>query len=116
MFRVLKLPSLQMASSIIMFEDIFVVDKLDPDGKKFDKGTHFLLTSITIKLLVHVCLVWFCLNIERMSVYFFYFNHLEKLKIVVTVKKDLNFFVSPICKFGSVLILRGFLIRNLYND
>ncbi|XP_017980757.1 PREDICTED: DNA-directed RNA polymerases II, IV and V subunit 8B isoform X3 [Theobroma cacao] len=24
-------------SSIIFFEDIFVVDKLDPDGKKFDK-------------------------------------------------------------------------------
>ncbi|KAG8492862.1 hypothetical protein CXB51_010177 [Gossypium anomalum] len=24
-------------SSIILFEDIFVVDKLDPDGKKFDK-------------------------------------------------------------------------------
>ncbi|XP_044473897.1 DNA-directed RNA polymerases II, IV and V subunit 8B-like [Mangifera indica] len=24
-------------SSIILFEDIFVVDKIDPDGKKFDK-------------------------------------------------------------------------------
>ncbi|XP_044499817.1 DNA-directed RNA polymerases II, IV and V subunit 8B-like [Mangifera indica] len=24
-------------SSVILFEDIFVVDKIDPDGKKFDK-------------------------------------------------------------------------------
>jgi hypothetical protein len=28
------------SSNIIMFEDIFVVDKLDPDGKKFDKGIY----------------------------------------------------------------------------
>ncbi|KAK6279490.1 hypothetical protein POUND7_019757 [Theobroma cacao] len=28
-------------SNIVLFEDIFVVDKLDPDGKKFDKGTSF---------------------------------------------------------------------------
>ena len=28
-------------SNIVLFEDIFVVDKLDPDGKKFDKGTIF---------------------------------------------------------------------------
>ena len=31
-------------SSIILFEDIFVVDKLDPDGKKFDKGEIFNLS------------------------------------------------------------------------
>lgn len=99
-----------------MFEDIFVVDKLDFDGKKFDKGIYFFLILIIIKLLVYVCLVWFCFNIERMFVYFFYFNYLEKLKIVVIVKKDFNFFVFFICKFGFVLILRGFFIRNLYND
>lgn len=25
-------------SNIVLFEDIFVVEKIDPDGKKFDKG------------------------------------------------------------------------------
>lgn len=25
-------------SNIVLFEDIFVVEKMDPDGKKFDKG------------------------------------------------------------------------------
>ncbi|WRX29728.1 DNA-directed RNA polymerases I [Theobroma cacao] len=34
---VLTRKNLQNMSSIIFFEDIFVVDKLDPDGKKFDK-------------------------------------------------------------------------------
>ncbi|KAG5399652.1 hypothetical protein IGI04_014259, partial [Brassica rapa subsp. trilocularis] len=38
-------PSEQMASNIILFEDIFVVLKLDPDGKKFDKGSYFFLKS-----------------------------------------------------------------------
>ncbi|KAK6255449.1 DNA-directed RNA polymerases I [Theobroma cacao] len=28
----------QSMSNIVLFEDIFVVDKLDPDGKKFDKA------------------------------------------------------------------------------
>ena len=37
-------------SSIILFEDIFVVDKLDPDGKKFDKGKIFNLSFAFILL------------------------------------------------------------------
>ncbi|EOA38655.1 hypothetical protein CARUB_v10010575mg [Capsella rubella] len=43
-----------MASNIIMFEDIFVVNKLDPDGKKFDKVTRVEATSHNLEMFMHL--------------------------------------------------------------
>ncbi|CAE5960193.1 unnamed protein product [Arabidopsis arenosa] len=43
-----------MASNIILFEDIFVVDKLDPDGKKFDKVTRVQATSHNLEMFMHL--------------------------------------------------------------
>ncbi|MFQ6640875.1 hypothetical protein Gotur_014325 [Gossypium turneri] len=41
-------------SSIILFEDIFVVDKLDPDGKKFDKVTRIEARSQNCDMYMHL--------------------------------------------------------------
>ncbi|KAL9309657.1 putative RNA polymerase, Rpb8, nucleic acid-binding protein [Arabidopsis thaliana] len=45
---------LLMASNIILFEDIFVVDQLDPDGKKFDKVTRVQATSHNLEMFMHL--------------------------------------------------------------
>ncbi|KAL3574316.1 hypothetical protein D5086_024929 [Populus alba] len=42
------------SSNIIMFEDIFVVDKLDPDGKKFDKVTRIEAHSQNCDMFMHL--------------------------------------------------------------
>lgn len=34
---------LQVRMVEFLFEDIFRIDRLNPDGKKFDKGTYFLM-------------------------------------------------------------------------
>ncbi|KAB2032215.1 hypothetical protein ES319_D05G357000v1 [Gossypium barbadense] len=41
-------------SSIILFEDIFLVDKLDPDGKKFDKVTRIEARSQNCDMYMHL--------------------------------------------------------------
>ncbi|CAH2033508.1 unnamed protein product [Thlaspi arvense] len=43
-----------MANNIILFEDIFVVDKLDPDGKKFDKVTRVEARSHNLEMFMHL--------------------------------------------------------------
>ncbi|XP_010526383.1 PREDICTED: DNA-directed RNA polymerases II, IV and V subunit 8B [Tarenaya hassleriana] len=43
-----------MANNIILFEDIFVVDKLDPDGKKFDKVTRIEARSHNLEMFMHL--------------------------------------------------------------
>ncbi|GKV36227.1 hypothetical protein SLE2022_094730 [Rubroshorea leprosula] len=41
-------------SNIVLFEDIFVVDKLDPDGKKFDKVTRIEARSQNCEMFMHL--------------------------------------------------------------
>ncbi|XP_038710662.1 DNA-directed RNA polymerases II, IV and V subunit 8B [Tripterygium wilfordii] len=41
-------------SSAVIFEDIFVVDKLDPDGKKFDKVTRIESRSQNLDMFMHL--------------------------------------------------------------
>ncbi|XP_021907066.1 DNA-directed RNA polymerases II, IV and V subunit 8B-like [Carica papaya] len=43
-----------MSSNIVLFEDIFVVDKLDPDGKKFDKVTRIEARSQNCDMFMHL--------------------------------------------------------------
>ncbi|KAJ8898973.1 hypothetical protein K2173_008475 [Erythroxylum novogranatense] len=41
-------------STNIMFDDIFVVDKLDPDGKKFDKVSRIEARSQNCEMFMHL--------------------------------------------------------------
>ncbi|KAF2321979.1 hypothetical protein GH714_005148 [Hevea brasiliensis] len=41
-------------SNIVLFEDIFVVDKLDPDGKKFDKVSRIEAHSQNCDMFMHL--------------------------------------------------------------
>ncbi|KDP43918.1 hypothetical protein JCGZ_20928 [Jatropha curcas] len=41
-------------SNILLFEDIFVVDKLDPDGKKFDKVSRIEAHSQNCDMFMHL--------------------------------------------------------------
>ncbi|WCJ41274.1 DNA-directed RNA polymerases II and V subunit 8A [Euphorbia peplus] len=41
-------------SNVVLFEDIFVVDKLDPDGKKFDKVSRIEAHSQNCDMFMHL--------------------------------------------------------------
>ncbi|KAL4272682.1 hypothetical protein GQ457_13G005350 [Hibiscus cannabinus] len=53
-FAALRVKKLQKLSSIIQFEDIFVVNKLDPDGKKFDKVSRIEARSQNCDMFMHL--------------------------------------------------------------
>lgn len=48
-----------------LFEDIFRVDTIDPDGKKFDRGTIHWISSFSTLIVLSLCSMYFVVLAEN---------------------------------------------------